>query len=399
MQILKESFTISIERQKMILKNKITSLKYNTELDINMFITDLQNKISQYEKIDTNMSNSTKVGILNRSLPENIRWINVFQYVDNWKQCCQYVKKVIPEIVFSNFKEQNILNTINDNNNILLTQNNNKNYKKKQNKNTKTKLYKKRRNGKCYHCGKKGHYYYECKFKNNNKKRISSKKHFRNNNKYKNYHSNKNFDKNNNKKYIDLTEKKENYDPTYSDIFSKDYSSEHSIEANFTSIISDNLESNNNISQWILDYGASINVTNNIRLLSNLRDCQETIFLADGKSLTAKQIGDMSGFINNHHIHLQKVYLVPKLNRNFISINELIKNNCKIIFNNNNNKLQAIIYNNKGTRIITITSNTYNNFKIWITTNKYNFNKINNQKQLNIYNIYTSPNLILWHRR
>jgi len=288
MQILKESFTISIERQKMILKNKITSLKYNTELDINMFITDLQNKISQYEKIDTNMSNSTKVGILNRSLPENIRWINVFQYVDNWKQCCQYVKKVIPEIVFSNFKEQNILNTINDNNNILLTQNNNKNYKKKQNKNTKTKLYKKRRNGKCYHCGKKGHYYYECKFKNNNKKRISSKKHFRNNNKYKNYHSNKNFDKNNNKKYIDLTEKKENYDPTYSDIFSKDYSSEHSIEANFTSIISDNLESNNNISQWILDYGASINVTNNIRLLSNLRDCQETIFLADGKSLTAK---------------------------------------------------------------------------------------------------------------
>jgi len=126
MQILKESFTISIERQKMILKNKITSLKYNTELDINMFITDLQNKISQYEKIDTNMSNSTKVGILNRSLPENIRWINVFQYVDNWKQCCQYVKKVIPEIVFSNFKEQNILNTINDNNNILLTQNNNK---------------------------------------------------------------------------------------------------------------------------------------------------------------------------------------------------------------------------------------------------------------------------------
>jgi len=107
----------------------------------------------------------------------------------------------------------------------------------------------------------------------------------------------------------------------------------------------------------------------------------------------------MSGFINNHLIYLQNVYLVPKLNKNLISINELIKNNYKIIFNNNNNKLQAIIYNNKGTRIITITSNTYNNFKIWITTNKYNFNKINNQKQLNIYNIYTSPNLILWHRR
>ena len=107
----------------------------------------------------------------------------------------------------------------------------------------------------------------------------------------------------------------------------------------------------------------------------------------------------MSGFINNHLIYLQNVYLVPKLNKNLISINELIKNNYKIIFNNNNNKLQAIIYNNKGTRIITITSNTSNNFKIWITSNKYNFNKINNQKQLNIYNIYTSPNLILWHRR
>jgi len=74
----------------------------------------------------------------------------------------------------------------------------------------------------------------------------------------------------------------------------------------------------------ILDSGASINVTNNIRLLSNLRDCQETIFLADGKSLTAKQIGDMSGFINNHPIHLQNVYLVPKLNKNLTKLFSII---------------------------------------------------------------------------
>jgi len=49
----------SIERQKIILKNKITSSKNNTELDINMVITDLQNKISQYEKIDINIKEKT----------------------------------------------------------------------------------------------------------------------------------------------------------------------------------------------------------------------------------------------------------------------------------------------------------------------------------------------------
>jgi len=57
------------------------------------------------ENIDHDISDNVKAGILNRSLPENLRFINVFQYKNNWSQLCDYVKNLIPDIVFSNMKE------------------------------------------------------------------------------------------------------------------------------------------------------------------------------------------------------------------------------------------------------------------------------------------------------
>jgi len=96
--ILEKSFTVSPEKRKMEFKN-------NEEEDINIFIAKLQNSIDELENIDYELSDSAKAGILNRCLPENLRFINFFQYKNNWKKLCNYVKDVIPDIIFSNAKE------------------------------------------------------------------------------------------------------------------------------------------------------------------------------------------------------------------------------------------------------------------------------------------------------
>ena len=76
----------------MELKEKLNNSKYDEDQDINIFIANLQNLIDELERIDNDMSDSTKVGILNRSLPDNLRFINVFQYKDSWIKCYKYVK-------------------------------------------------------------------------------------------------------------------------------------------------------------------------------------------------------------------------------------------------------------------------------------------------------------------
>jgi len=87
----------------MELKNKLEEIKFDGDKDINIFMAKLQNTIDKLEKID--LTSSTKVGILNRALPENIRWINVFQYKDDWLKCFSYVRDTIPEILSSNQME------------------------------------------------------------------------------------------------------------------------------------------------------------------------------------------------------------------------------------------------------------------------------------------------------
>ena len=74
---LKSSFTKNQQTRKMELKKKLDELKYDEEKDINIFMSELQNIIDDLEKIDGDMNCSTKVGILNRTLPENLRYINV----------------------------------------------------------------------------------------------------------------------------------------------------------------------------------------------------------------------------------------------------------------------------------------------------------------------------------
>jgi len=104
-KILKASFTMNPERQKLEIKNKINNLKYNEDEDINIFIATLQNLIDELENISHDLGNEVKAGILNRSLPDHLRFINVFQFKNDWEKLCDYTKSVIPDIVFSNKKE------------------------------------------------------------------------------------------------------------------------------------------------------------------------------------------------------------------------------------------------------------------------------------------------------
>jgi len=69
----------------------------------------LQNLIGELEIINHEIYNCIKAGMLNRSLPENLWFINVFQPKNNWVQLYKYVKKKkneISDIVFLSLKEK-----------------------------------------------------------------------------------------------------------------------------------------------------------------------------------------------------------------------------------------------------------------------------------------------------
>jgi len=289
--------------------------------------------------------------------------------------------------------QNNIIFNINKNKikNINKNQNNIKNIKKHN---------KKRKNDRCNYCGKMGHYYNECLFRNNNN----------NNNKYKKNKYNNKFKYTNKRKlnkkvirkninFINIDKNNSNYNTNYADYFSNDYNSDNPNEINYISkpIINtiNNSSKRNSISCWILDSGASINITNNINLLSDIKNCNEYIQLANGKSILSKQIGNFRGFINNNEFIIKNVYFSKEINKNLISVCQLTQQNYKIIFNTINNKPCAIIYDKNGKRIYNSYSNNSNTFKVWILTHK--FNSSNNE--INIANLKSSEKLSLWHRR
>jgi len=272
-ELLNKSFTIGPEQRKMVLKDKINKLKYNLEDDVHIFLAFLQNLLDELERIDSDINDNIKVGILNRALPENIRFINVFQYNNNWTKCCDYVKRIIPNIVCSNIRETTLIEQ--NPKNIFSLENRRKIYKPKKIK------YKNRGNGKCCLCGKFGHYRKDCLKNKFNKNKRNNKQHKRKSN-------TKKFNKEKSREgHAYLLNDKKDYNKNYQENFSRDYNSDNCFELNNLEINKptkiDIRSNNNNITQWILDSGASINVTNNINILSNIRKEKIKISLANGK--------------------------------------------------------------------------------------------------------------------
>lgn len=117
----------------------------------------MENIFDELEILNYNISDDARVGILNRSLPENLRWINVFQFRDSWEDCYKYVVKVIPDIIYSHRKESQLSNV--ENKEVLNTSTTKKFFNKFKHG---------QRNGKCYIYKKYGYFSFEC---NVNKKR------------------------------------------------------------------------------------------------------------------------------------------------------------------------------------------------------------------------------------
>ncbi|KAL6613365.1 hypothetical protein U3516DRAFT_750647 [Neocallimastix sp. 'constans'] len=127
---LEKSFNSILEKRKQDFKDKINNFKFNGDQDINIFMVILQNIIEEYISIDHDIDHSIKADIINRAFPENLRFINVFQYIDNWGRLSNYIKDVIPDIVLSNMKEHSKIED--SQKHIFLTEQNIKSNNKKE---------------------------------------------------------------------------------------------------------------------------------------------------------------------------------------------------------------------------------------------------------------------------
>jgi len=319
------------------------------------------------------------------------------------KNYCNYVKRLIPDITFSPLNERRIQE---ENTKAIF----NLHTSSKRNLKNKFLKFTKRKNGKCFLCGKYGHYLRDC-YKNkrnkNNKKNYNHK--FHTNKRKVSINDNKN-KMNINNKHVYPINNVDHYKDEYSEDFTKDYNSDNALEINNIETIKNNINinnnnqinyTNNNFIIWILDSGASISTTNDINLLTNIKKCHTKISLANDKEILSNYIGDFVGFINNQKFTLKNVFYSKYIKRNLISVNQLITQNYKIVFNNYNNLPQALIYDNHGNRIYKSISDNKNTFKIFTSIHQIKLRKehINYNNEIN--NIYLNKDQLmdLWHRR
>ncbi|KAG4097219.1 hypothetical protein H8356DRAFT_1395085 [Neocallimastix lanati (nom. inval.)] len=133
---------------------------------------------------------------------------------------------------------------------------------------------------------------------------------------------------------------------------------------------------------WTLDSGASINITNRLDKLTNIKYCNEKIFFVNNQSIIINKVGTFIGYINEYEFTIEDVYYSPLININLISIGNLIKQNYKILFNTNHNKSYVTIYDKYQNKIANIISNTNNTFNIDYQPNVYFYTTIIPEAQM-----------------
>ncbi|SYW86936.1 uncharacterized protein UHO2_06153 [Ustilago hordei] len=83
---------------------------------------------------------------------------------------------------------------------------------------------------------------------------------------------------------------------------------------------------------WIVDSGATHHMVNDERMLLTSMSKDGQISMAGDEKLQVKAIGDASLRVGEATIQLLDVLYVPKLNSNLLSIQGLIKNGARVIF-------------------------------------------------------------------
>jgi len=142
-------------------------------------------------------------------------------------------------------------------------------------------------------------------------------------------------------------------------------------------------------------------MTNDLNQLTKITKCKINILLPNDKEIIASHLGNFEGYINYHNFVLKNVYYSNQIYINLISINQLILQNYKVIFNNFNKLQRATIYDDDGIRVCDIFSNFKNTFKVYYSKFPIIFNKrySNVTNEDNHTHLNKSQIMDLWHRR
>jgi len=141
-------------------------------------------------------------------------------------------------------------------------------------------------------------------------------------------------------------------------------------------------------------------MTYNKNILRNLKKFNLTIYFANGDSVKSEYIGQYIGYINSNKIILNDVLYIPSFKRNLLSIDHLVDQKYKIIFNKYNDKKYVSIYDAYNNKVCSASANKNKTYKICTTLKYINYKNSNCNAVCNSLNYVTHQEEInTWHRR
>ena len=214
-------FVKNNEEIKLETIKKLNTLKYNINDDFGIFHFKLLNTIDKLEELGESISDERKFNLYNALPSDIVQLTNVISYQDDWKKCCEQLKKTIPRLKYlrSLKSDQEKIKVYNSE---INNQQNNK------------------RKVICFKCGKADHITRDCRVKTLRRRQNSYKRY----NNYKRKYENKDQRKKKEKYHADNVkvnldkEDRENYNEIFDNALSIDYNDNNINQSN--SAISDN---------------------------------------------------------------------------------------------------------------------------------------------------------------